>query len=170
MNIQALVISPLDYCNSLIARASASATKPLQWVQNAVACLLLNLSRFSCTAPLFHSLHWHPVAGIYLKATVKSYTLSIPLRSATQDKWIPRHVEDLAAAHLGQCSILDPQWWNEPPTEVRIADSLPYFLTVLSPDCTVAFCHVFNCLFENAAFSFFHDNYSSPFLVCVFRN
>lgn len=106
MLIQALVISHLDYCNSLIAGAAASATRTLQLFQKAAACLLFNLSKFYCTTLLFRSLHWLPVAGIYLQATVKCYTLAIQLCSVTLDKWLPHHFEDLAATHLGQDSFL----------------------------------------------------------------
>ena len=75
-------------------------------VSSECCCLpALKLSRFSCITPL-HSLHWLPVAGIHLKATVKSYTLALPLCSATLDKWLPHHFKDLVAALLGQGSFL----------------------------------------------------------------
>ena len=44
--IQALVISRLDYCNSL-AGLPACAIKPLQLIQNAAARLVFNLPKFS---------------------------------------------------------------------------------------------------------------------------
>ncbi|KAM9502200.1 uncharacterized protein ACWYII_000077 [Salvelinus alpinus] len=45
--IQALVISRLDYCNSLLAGLPACAIKPLQLIQNAAARLVFNLPKFS---------------------------------------------------------------------------------------------------------------------------
>ena len=45
--IQALVISCLDYCNSLLVGPSACAIKPLQLIQNAAARLVLNLPKVS---------------------------------------------------------------------------------------------------------------------------
>ena len=42
--VQALVISCLDYCNSLLAGPPAGAIRPLQLIQNAAAQLVSNLS------------------------------------------------------------------------------------------------------------------------------
>ena len=43
-----LVISRLDYCNSLLAGLPASAITPFQRIQNAAACLVFNLPKFPC--------------------------------------------------------------------------------------------------------------------------
>uniref|UniRef100_A0AAQ4PRX6 Transferrin receptor protein 1 n=1 Tax=Gasterosteus aculeatus aculeatus TaxID=481459 RepID=A0AAQ4PRX6_GASAC len=61
--IQALVISRLDYCNSLLAGLPATAIRPLQLIQNAAARLVFSLPKFSHTTPLLRSLHWLPVAA-----------------------------------------------------------------------------------------------------------
>ncbi|KAK6305047.1 hypothetical protein J4Q44_G00238270 [Coregonus suidteri] len=50
--VQALVISRLDYCNSLLAGLPACAIKPLQLIQNAAARLVFNLPKFSHVTPL----------------------------------------------------------------------------------------------------------------------
>ena len=69
--VQALVISRLDYCKSLLAGLPASAIRPLQLIQNAAARLVFNLRRFSHTTPptlLLRSLPWLPLAArIHLK-------------------------------------------------------------------------------------------------------
>ena len=57
---QLLVISRLDYCNSLLAGLSASVTKPLQRVQHAAAHLVYNLHKFT---RLLRDLHWLPVVA-----------------------------------------------------------------------------------------------------------
>ena len=146
--IQALVISRLDYCNSLLAGTPASTIKPLELVQKAAARLVYNHPKFSHTTSLLRSLHWLPVAAriqfktlvlayralkgtapSYLQALVKSYTPSRPLRSATSERLV-------APSLRGPCgrstrsrlfSVLAPQWWNELPTEVRTAESLAIF-------------------------------------------
>ena len=60
--VQVLVISCLDYCNSLLAGLPSSATSPLQHIQNAAARLVYNLPNFSHVTPLLCDLHWLPVA------------------------------------------------------------------------------------------------------------
>ena len=100
--VQALVISRLDYCNSLLAGLPASATKPLQRIQNAAARLVFNLHKFSHVTPLLRDLHWLPVAAriqfktmaltfkaingtapIYLQTLVKPHAPKRALRSST---------------------------------------------------------------------------------------
>ena len=53
--VQALVISRLDYCNSLLAGLPARAIRPLQLIQNAAARLVFNQPKFSHTTPLLRS-------------------------------------------------------------------------------------------------------------------
>jgi hypothetical protein len=72
--IQALVISRLDYCNSLLAGFLSCAIKPLKRIQNAAACLVFNLSKFLFVTPLLRTLHWLPVeAHIHYKTMVLAY-------------------------------------------------------------------------------------------------
>ncbi|KAI4898892.1 hypothetical protein NFI96_006777 [Prochilodus magdalenae] len=61
--VQSLVISRLDYCNSLLAGLPLRAIRPLQLVQNAAARLIFNLPKFTHVTPLLRSLHWSPVAA-----------------------------------------------------------------------------------------------------------
>ncbi|KAJ8411034.1 hypothetical protein AAFF_G00180690 [Aldrovandia affinis] len=49
--VQAMVLSRLDYCNSLLAGLPASAIRPLQLIQNAAARLIYNLPRHSHVTP-----------------------------------------------------------------------------------------------------------------------
>ena len=99
--VQSLVISRLDYCNSLLAGLPASAIKPLQRIQNAAARLVFNLPKFSHVTPLFRDLHWLPVvarikfktilaykavdgtAPAYLQALLKPHTPARSLRSTS---------------------------------------------------------------------------------------
>ncbi|KAF4088741.1 hypothetical protein AMELA_G00058210 [Ameiurus melas] len=61
--VQTLVISKLDYCNSLLSGLSASSIKPLQVIGNAAARLVFNQPKTTHVTPLFISLHWLPVAA-----------------------------------------------------------------------------------------------------------
>ncbi|XP_068583396.1 uncharacterized protein, partial [Cebidichthys violaceus] len=146
--IQALVISRLDYCNSLLAGAPATAIKPLELVQKAAARLVFNPPKFSHTTSFLCSLHWLPVraciqfktlvlahravkgtAPSYLQAMVKPYTPARPLRSAASGRLVAPSLRGPGGRSTRSrlFSVLAPQWWNELPTDVRTAESLPIF-------------------------------------------
>ena len=103
--VQAMVLSYLDYCNSLLAGLPASAIRPLQLIQNAAACLIFNVPRYTHTTPLLTDLHQLPViarikfktlvrayqavkgsAPAYIQQLIRPYTPARPLRSATSGR------------------------------------------------------------------------------------
>ncbi|KAK3543099.1 hypothetical protein QTP70_010645 [Hemibagrus guttatus] len=106
--VQSLVISRLDYCNSLLAGLSLNAICPLQMIQNAASRLVFNLPKFSHTTPLLRSLHWLLVAArirfktlmlaykakngpapSYIKALVTSRTAPRLLRFTSTARLVP---------------------------------------------------------------------------------
>ncbi|XP_045082914.1 uncharacterized protein LOC121587194 [Coregonus clupeaformis] len=152
--IQALVISRLDYCNSLLAGLPACAIKPLQLIQNAAARLVFNLPKFSHVTPLLRTLHWLPVeariryktmvlaygavrgtAPPYLQALISPYTQTRALRSSTSGLLAPlplrKHSSRSAQSKL--FAALAPQWWNKLPHDARTAESLTTFRRHLKP-------------------------------------
>ena len=56
-----LVLSKLDYCNSLLSGSPQYLIQLLQKVQNTAAQITLRAPRIEHTPPLLHSLHWLPV-------------------------------------------------------------------------------------------------------------
>jgi hypothetical protein len=59
--VLALVISRLDYCNTVLAGLPSSTTAPLQRVQNAAARLVFDLRSRDHVTPALIQLHWLPV-------------------------------------------------------------------------------------------------------------
>jgi len=59
--VTSLVITRIDYCNSILAGLPAFRLVPLQRVQNAAARLVPNLDRRAHISPALQQLHWLPV-------------------------------------------------------------------------------------------------------------
>ena len=143
--VQAMVISRLDYCNSLLAGLPACAIKPLQMVQNAAARLVFTQPKRAHVTPLFIQLHWLPVAArikhktltlahktisgtapAYLKEILRPHVPARELRSSnTNQLALPSARPKRSQAKL--FSVLVPQWWNKLPEATRLASSLSTF-------------------------------------------
>ena len=56
--VRALVISKVDYCNSVMAGASSTQLRRLQSVLNAAARLVCSASEYDSVTGLLRQLHW----------------------------------------------------------------------------------------------------------------
>ena len=79
----AIVGSRLDYCNSLLVGTSTSNLARLQLVQNTLARVVTQKSRFSHISPVLSDLHWLPIRHrISFKLATSYHFQSIAVSSA----------------------------------------------------------------------------------------
>ena len=146
--VQALVISHMDHCNSLLVGLPACGTKPLQRIQNTAARLVYNLSKFSHVTPssvtstdfllrpASDSRHWcwpSRTSTELQPSTSKHWSDHSPQqehRSSTSTGWLltpSLRANKAHSAKLQLFSVLAPKWWNGIPTNVWRVESLSNF-------------------------------------------
>lgn len=138
--VHALIISRVDYCNSILHRVAEVHIRPLQLVMNAAARLITRKRRFDhITATLRDELHWLPVrqriefklcllvfkclrqvAPLYLTSmcvTLASGPMSHLRSAAHGDLLVPR----CRTAGYGPRSfaVAGPACWNNLPLELK---------------------------------------------------
>ena len=142
--VQAMVLSKLDYCNSLLAGLPAYLLKSLQLIQNAAARLVFNQPKRTHVTPLLVTLHWLPIvarikfkclslayrtltgsAPSYFNSLIKVYTPNRPLRSS--DECLLCRPPLNAGSNSGFFSSVVPCWWNELPSALRSNKSFGSF-------------------------------------------
>lgn len=61
--VLALVISRIDYCNSLLSNINQDQLKRLQSIQNTAARIVTKTNKFDHISPVLHKLHWLPISA-----------------------------------------------------------------------------------------------------------
>ena len=155
MAANALVGSRLDYCNSLFRGLSALDLRKLQCVQNSLARIVANTTKYSHITPVRKALHWLPIK---YRSIFKTAMLVYKFLHSGNPKYfepflIPRHsayntrrsqsdgifleVPHFGSIfksrkHFGLSFAYDaPMIWNDLPDEVRSANSLASFRSKL---------------------------------------
>ena len=143
--IHSLVISRLDYCNSLLIGLPLNRLSPLQSIMNAAARLIHHTNRSASATPLCQSLHWlplshrikfkiltitykaiHNLAPSYISNLVTKYQPNRSLRSS-QDLLLSNSLVTSSHARLQDFSRASPILWNALPQSVRFSPTLSTF-------------------------------------------
>ena len=146
MIINGLMMSRLDYCNSLFIGIPAKSVKQLQLTQNRAARILSLTSKFAHITPVMRDLHWLPVdkriefkilflcykcvnglAPPYLSDLLSKYVPTRSLRSADKDLLVVPSSSRLKTFGDRAFAQAAPRLWNELPREIRQSESADIF-------------------------------------------
>ena len=142
--MQSLVISRLDYANSLLIGANKTCLKRLQIVQNSAARLITRISYRDHITPILFQLHWLPIeyrirykallmcfnclmgtAPEYLSALISPYQPSRTLRSTHQILLRVPRTNTKYGDHSFE--VFTPREWNKLPVSIRSLTNLSTF-------------------------------------------
>ena len=131
-----LVLSHLDYCNSLLLGSTKYNLNKLQMIQNMGCRVIFKAGKYTHVTPLFMGLHWLSVldrimykilvlmfkcinglAPKYLSDLVVS-AYNRELRSSTQNKLPVSHYRTFQT-HTSSFSSMGPRLWNSLPQQIR---------------------------------------------------
>ena len=144
MIVPALVLSKLDYCNSLLLGILDQNLRKLQRIQNIACMVIYRLNKHDHLTPHFINLHWLKIQEriIYNTATfvykcihdlASSYLSDLidlqhgkQLRSANQIKLPVAKVRTSIVAR-SSFSVRGPKVWNELPLDVKTCETLDTF-------------------------------------------
>jgi len=151
-----LILSRIDYCNSVLHGAPSSTIQKLQRVKNNAALIVLQAPRWSDVNSLLQTLHWLPVEQrinykldvLTFKTQQTSFTqyLSqhISLRTSarnTRSSSVPRVPFRRTSLARRSFSTAAPLTWNSLPPAVLKCDSLSTFKWRLKTHLfSTAFC------------------------------
>ena len=142
--IQGLVISKMDYCNSLLGGMYSYNMKKLQCIQNAAARIIFCQSKYCHITPLLKDLHWlqitewidYKIAVIVFccrKGLAPNYLSTMivkshnrPLRSTTNNN-LPVNKFYTAFVNNRLFKALGPRIWNNLPDRLRNIEDINIF-------------------------------------------
>ena len=153
-----LVLSKMDYCNSLFSGLPQVLINKLQRVQNCAAKVCLRKRKYDHATPLLESLHWLPVSQRieYKIATLchKHFLGSLPsylscllnqpiknrtLRSSNDPKILVKPIKNLKTYVERSFEFSAPLIWNSLPREIREIESHASFKRYLKTHLFINF-------------------------------
>ncbi|KAK6187795.1 hypothetical protein SNE40_005741 [Patella caerulea] len=147
--VRSLILSKLDYCNSLLTGISSELLQKLQKIQNSAARLVSKSPKCSSISPVLNSLHWlriseriefkiliivyqclHGNAPSYLRELVNPYQSTRSLRSQSQhyitvSKW------NLKKFGFKSFEVSAALKWNALPLALKTAPTFSIFKSKL---------------------------------------
>ena len=144
--VRSLVLSRLDYANSLLVNINVSDIDRLQRIQNRAARIVLNARKYDHVSPLLKQLHWLPVSKrIMYKVALIVYKsihgltpqyISCLFSPVQQSRYSLRsrtdpHLLKIPNIKLKKgeqnISFYGPTLWNSLPLDVRSCPSVESF-------------------------------------------
>ena len=148
--VTSLVLSRLDFCNSLLAGLAQKHLCKLQRVMNCAARLIFKASKRQHVSPLLSDLHWLSIenrikykistvcfniisgsAPPYLSELVQLYTPSRNLRSSSDSRIFRVPIRHMKTQGQRAFSYYGPVVWNTLPFHIRHAQTLASFKSLL---------------------------------------
>ena len=143
--VNSIILSRLDFCNSILTGITADQLNRLQLIQNCAARLVLKKRKRDHVTPLLIELHWLPIESRiqfklavfafkhfekslpqYLSSVLCTYQPSRSLRSSAEKLLkIPR--VNLKTAGERSFHFAASAVWNSLPNSIRSISTLPVF-------------------------------------------
>ena len=156
-----LVISKMDYCNSLLAGIPQYLLDKLQRVQNCAAKVCLRKRKSDHVTPLLKALHWLPVkdridykiaticfkhfqgtSPHYISELLTEPIRSRQLRSSKDTTILAKPMKSLVKYGQRSFEFYGPHIWNGIPREIRESENLNIFKRALK---LYLFKNAFDC-------------------------
>ena len=147
--VQALVLTKLNYCNSLFAGTAKYQLDKMQRVQNTTCHITCNLAKFDHIRTCMADLHWlcipqridykiaclvyklqHGCTPQYLQELLPSKQSNRTLRSSFTNQISPVYCRTSQAMH-SSFSVVGPWIWNSLPSHIRLKDTFDIFKKAL---------------------------------------
>ena len=148
--VQAMVLSRLDYCNSLMLGSTKYNLKKLQQVQNCATRIVYRKRFVLHITPYLKELHWlrveeriqYKIAVLMFKCVQGSapkylQELIIPLSNHSRTLrsssllMLPVSISKLSIVHNSSFSSMDAWIWNDLPYSVKISENVNIFKSKL---------------------------------------
>ena len=142
--VQALVLSKVNYCNSLLLGSSQYNIRKLQRLQNMCARIIYRAGKYDHITPFLMELHWlkieeqieYKVAVLVYKCVAKTaptYLQELVISEhgqrlcSTNELKLPVSISKLSQVHDSSFRSMGPRIWNSLPFSLKIANDIKQF-------------------------------------------